>query len=615
MATRKTSSVLAIAALLACVIPTKSVASYLVAPVIGQATPSFSVPDSVAKGTKISVASSSDNMNAISERLAKGFRSQYSGTVDVTNTDANAAIQEVLNGNADLAAISRPLSAAEKAKGLIAIPVRREKIAIVVGKDNSFASSLTGDQFARIFRGEIKNWSEVGGSAGPVKFLDRPDASDTRQSLKAYPVFAGSEFKTGSNATKLSEDSTEALAKAIGKDGIGYALVSQLQNQPGIKAIELHKTLPDDPRYPFSQPYSFVYAGGASPAVAAFLGYATGNPGQSALNGADLSGYAVLPTAGTTAATTNGAGAGTGAGVDASGGTSTSGTADGAAGGSANENAAGNTPADDGTVVIEKDSSAVVDGANGASSADNLATRGRWWWLLLPLAGLALLIWAASKRGTEEETGYIANGGTAEDDKVRGAYGNDSDLPNTELGLVEADTALPAVGTGAGLESSTSSKPPDFGAATDGAAVTGAAVAGRLRDKGGDTTDTAMALEGIPGSVKDGIGVEKDSAQSGIQSLRSNVQGSVDSDRTIFQGGVNSPKEQAQTGLGNLHSNVQGGVQSGVQGGTDSFSPAQGSSLEGSDSSWLDRAKARINEATDQMKDKASDIKDDINKE
>ena len=629
MANRKMASVLTIAALFACAIPTKSVASYWMAPVIGQAAPNFPVPDSVAKGTRISVVSSSDNMNAITETLAKGFKSQYLGTVNVSTTDAIAALQEVLNGNADLAAISRPLSAEEKTKGLIAVPVRREKIAIVVSKDNPFASSLTGDQFARILRGEIKNWSEVGGPAGPIKFVDRPDTSETRQSLKPYPVFASSEFKTGSNATKLSEDSTEALVKALGKDGIGYVLVSQLQGQPGLKAVELHKTLPDNPRYPFSQPYSFVYAGGASPEVAAFLGYATGNPGQSVLNGADLSGYAVLPSAGTTTAAANGAGA------DSNGGTSTNGAAEGTAGastagtadGSSNEKAAGNT-ATDGTVVIEEDGSAVVDKANRADGADGVnglsTDRGRWWWLLLPLAGLALLIWAASKRGTEEETGYIANGGTA-DDRVSSAYRDDSDLPNTRLGSVEADVPPSVAGTGAGLESSAGLAAPSspnvssgssgLRAAAAGTAVAGTAGVNQMRNKGGDAT---MDLAGIPGSVKDGIGIENDSAQSGINSVESNVQGSIDSDRTTLQGGVDSSKGRTQTGLGNLHSNIQGGVQGGVQGSvqgdTDSFKAAQGSS-GGSGSSWLDRAKARINEATDQVKDKASDVKGDITKE
>ena len=649
MANRKMASALTIATLLACAIPTKSVASYLMTPVMGQAAPSFPVPDTVAKGTKISVASSSDNTNAISETLAKGFKSQYSGTVDVTTTDTNAAIQEVLNGNADLAAISRPLSAEEKAKGLIAVPVRREKIAIVAGKDNPFASSLTGDQFARILRGEIKNWSEVGGPSVPIKFIDRPDASETRQSLEPYPVFAGSGFKTGSNATQLSEDSTDALAKAIGKDGIGYALVSQLQGQPGIKAVELHKTLPDDPRYPFSQPYSFVYAGGASPAVAAFLGYATGNPGQSALNGADLSGYAILPTAGATAAAANGAGTGENSAIANGNATGTAeGTTSNSANGSTNGNATGDT-ATDGTVIIEEDGSAVVDGADRTNGVEAVsADRGRWWWLLLPLAGLGLLIWAASRRGSEEETGYVANGETA-DDRVRGAYRSDRDLPNTgpntgpntELNFAEAGGAPPAIRTGAsvestGLEPTGGLETTGLRAAAGGAAIAGTAgAAGRMSNKGGDTAMNLKGdLEGIPGSVKDGIGVTKDSAQGNINSLRSNMRSSVEGDRTNFQSSPDGLKSRTQEGLGNLRSNVQSGadstrtnVEGGVKGGIDSTrtnlsggaddfrGSAQGSSVESSGGSWLDRAKARINEATDQMKDKASDSKDDITEE
>jgi hypothetical protein len=41
------------------------------APIVGQAAPSFPVPDAVAKGTKVRVSSSSDNMNAITQTLAR----------------------------------------------------------------------------------------------------------------------------------------------------------------------------------------------------------------------------------------------------------------------------------------------------------------------------------------------------------------------------------------------------------------------------------------------------------------------------------------------------------------------------------------------------------------
>lgn len=479
MVNRKIASALTVAALLACAIPTKSRAS-LLAPVVGQAaTPSFSVPDSVAKGTKVRVSSSSDNMNAITEALGSGFESQYANSeVAITTKDANAALQDVLNDNADLAAISRPLTEEEKAKGLVAIPVRREKIAIVVGKDNTFAQSITGAQFSQIFRGEISDWSAVGGTAGPIRLIDRPDASETRQALQPYPVFTTAEFKTGGNATQLSEDSTAALAKEIGKDGIGYALVGQLSEQSDIKAIQLHKTLPDDPRYPFSQPYAFVYNGGASPAATAFLGYATGNPGQAALEGANLSGYSILPNgvtvttsanAGSTAGTgdsgtadaakagsgadsaNDAAKAGSGAGADGAAKTTADASTDNAnadgnnadskpsAAGTGNLDANGNLVDADGNLIdadgnlIDADGNVIAGadangtanaggnvGIDGSTDTGNLtAGRGRWWWLLLPLAGLGLLLWAAGKRGTEEDTGYIASTDANDDDRIR----------------------------------------------------------------------------------------------------------------------------------------------------------------------------------------------------
>lgn len=430
MVSRTTVSALTIAAFFASASPQSVVA--LMAPAIAQTTPTFPVPDSVPAGTAIRISSGSDNMNAISEALRQGFEEEYSGSqIAITRKNASAAIQDVLNDNADLAAISRPLTDEEKAKGLFAIPVQREKIAVVVGKDSPFSGGLTGSQFAQIFRGEITDWSGVGGPAGPIRMIDRPASSETRQSLQAYPVFKTAAFETGANATQLSEDSTVSLVEELGTDGIGYALVGQLAGQPDLKALELHKTLPSDPNYPFSQPYAFVYAGGASPAMAAFIGYATGSPGQAALSNAGVTTPRLNSADGDSATT---AAAGTAVGTD---GTDSS-TAE--AGGDAASGDAGN--ADDVTST-DAEGAAAEDESYQADWRNNW--RDDWWWLLLllPLTGMGLLIGAASKRGREEKATDTA------DDEIRSSSGGNlthevSESPTPlygELGRVPDETS------------------------------------------------------------------------------------------------------------------------------------------------------------------------------
>jgi len=631
MVHRKTASALKlatlpVAALLACSLSTQSMAAWM-APVIAQAS-SFSVPDSVAKGTSLEVSSGSDNMNSITEALKSGFESKYSNAeVSVETKDVDAAIKDVLNGNADLAAISRPLTDAEKAQNLLAVAARREKIAIIVGKNNPFTGSLTGSQFAQIFRGEITNWSEVGGPDKSIRLIDLPETSETRQSLRPYPVFVSQPFETGSNATQASDGSITAIAKELGDDGISYALVGQLEGVPNVKAIPLHKTLPTDPRYPFSQPYSFVYAGAASPAVKAFLGYATGAPGQTAIEGTRLSGYAVAPTAGA-AVESSGMSASTPDGTQAAG-------ADGAEGSPPSSSSStidpttGNSIAADGTIT-DADGNVVttleeagttadgeVDGVivNADANTGELSDRGRWWWLLLPIAGLGLLIWAASKRGNEEETGYIAN--ADRDDTIRTNYRNDAGKVSDKAYATSEVGDQANAGVGRAVAGGT--------ALAGGAAVAGAGLASRPDGLSEDTGNVTMDLDGIGGGTSTGIdsvkGIkQEDTTQGELGHLGASVQGGgIDSTHGNVQSGMGDTRGSLQGGIDNVKGNVQGGGVDSTRGNLSSgVESVKGRTQDGTggargkSSDWLDRAKQRINEAADQVKDKAGDIKDDV---
>jgi phosphate transport system substrate-binding protein len=439
--------------------------------------------------------------------------------------------------------------------------------------------------------------------------VDHAEASETRQALRPYPVFKTAAFKTVGGATILSENTPEALAKALGKEGIGYLLVGQLEGQSALRALELHKTPPTDARYPFSQPYSYVYAGGASPAAMAFLGYATGSPGQSAIEQANLSGNGVSSSAsGATAA------AGTNAGATAG---ATDGTAASGANGGGGENIPGAAGSNSTSTGADTNAGTGADSGGEASAPTGAITDAagseRWWWLLLPLAGLGLLIWAAGRRGSEEETGYIANA-DRDDDRIRrsfeGSGFEDTALPGTQLGAARVGIDNPDVDS----SQFTASGPSMGKVIAGGSAIAGGAaagLAGRAKAASGDVTMDLSAVDLDEGRANDGIrNITRDVRETtgSMGNIPSNIQagtGGIEGVRTRIQGQIDGVEEMGAGARTHLQGHLQGG----------SDSLRQTFTAETTEGSWLDRAKQRINEATEQIKDTAADIKDDITKE
>ncbi|GAB4469587.1 MAG: hypothetical protein OHK0037_27880 [Elainellaceae cyanobacterium] len=233
----------------------------------------------------------SPTMLPINQALKKYYEQEVAGsevTIDASGTEA--AIEKLIDGEIDLAAIARPLTRTEKAQGLKEIPISLEKIAVIVGKNNPFDGVLTVDQFAQIFRGEITDWSEVGGEPGAIRFIDRPRDSDTRLALGKYGILREGEVALGENVVQLEKDDTAEVIRLLGKDGISYAIASQLTNQTKARPVKigvLQETLPEDAIYPYTVPRGYAYRDGSA-AIASFLGLAQGETGQSAIAAAKL---------------------------------------------------------------------------------------------------------------------------------------------------------------------------------------------------------------------------------------------------------------------------------------------------------------------------------------
>ncbi len=289
MMSTKNTSLTVVAMLLALgVAPKPLVNKMFLSPAIAQSSSTsnkFELPTSVPEGTKVQI-DGSQSMTAIDTILKQNFEKQFPNTeVKVQYRGTDAALKSLQEGTIDVAAIGRPLSAQEKAQGLREVPLKRHKIAILVGAENPFQGSITIAQFAKIIRGEITDWSELGGAPGQIKVIDQPESAETRKAFQNYPVFRKTPFQTGANAVRLSEDSVEEAIAKLGKDGITYGLANRLTEFPGARVLAMHKTTPDDPRYPFSQPLYYVYnSNKLSPSAQAFLGFATAPDNQQTLN-------------------------------------------------------------------------------------------------------------------------------------------------------------------------------------------------------------------------------------------------------------------------------------------------------------------------------------------
>lgn len=126
----------------------------------------------------------STSMSKVIGALGEAFKNETGITVTYNATGSGAGIQAVLEGRCDIGLSSRDLKDEEKAKGLEGTVLAYDGIAVVVNPSNP-VSDLSVQTIASIFRGEIKNWSEVGGNDAEIVLIGREAGSGTRDGFES----------------------------------------------------------------------------------------------------------------------------------------------------------------------------------------------------------------------------------------------------------------------------------------------------------------------------------------------------------------------------------------------------------------------------------------------
>lgn len=152
-------------------------------------------------------------------------------------TGSGAGIQAVSEGRCDIGLSSRDLKDDEK-KTLDQTVVAIDGIAIVVNPQNT-VKDLTVEQIAKIYKGEVTNWKEVGGNDGQIVIIGREAASGTRDGFESI-TDTKDKCKYGQELT-----STGDVIQTVSSNpnAIGYASLASVKDS--VKAIKVDGVNPD----------------------------------------------------------------------------------------------------------------------------------------------------------------------------------------------------------------------------------------------------------------------------------------------------------------------------------------------------------------------------------
>lgn len=182
----------------------------------------------------------SDTMVILAQRWIERYKREHPDAVlQLTGGGSETGIAALTNGTTDIAAASRPMSVGEVARAearhgqrITQIPVAYDALAIVVNDANP-VDSLSLPDLARVFRGEVHDWKELGGRDAPIALYGRDHNSGSWAFLR-HQVLHDDDF----SLDVLNLVGTASVVDSVAKDvnGIGYGGVAYAS---GLKNLRL----------------------------------------------------------------------------------------------------------------------------------------------------------------------------------------------------------------------------------------------------------------------------------------------------------------------------------------------------------------------------------------
>ncbi len=226
--------------------------------------------DSSKKILKVNGAGMASNQV---DKWAKQFMTKTPDvSVTVVGSSAGKGFQSFLEGNTDIAMMSREIRSDERRKAndkgiqLAEKPIGYAAIALITNQRNP-VNELSLDQLRRLYTGEYDNWKMVGGPDEPVKCLSRRIPESGGAVFFWEKVLGGEPF---GNKTVMTE-TWETISKVCSSSQeLSLGIVPSTRENTGVKLLKIRRddgspaVFPTEENiknqsYPIILPFSFVW--------------------------------------------------------------------------------------------------------------------------------------------------------------------------------------------------------------------------------------------------------------------------------------------------------------------------------------------------------------------
>jgi len=185
---------------------------------------------------KIRIAGSGSMISLLNE-LAKAYAAENKAVVFDINQksiESTGGVQTAAAGQVEIGLSSRALKDDEKS---LVHAVEISRVATVIGVNKSVTlKGITSEQLCRIYAGSTTNWKDLGGAAGDIVPLTRPDRDATKDSVRKS-IACFKELKeppsvvivpTAPEMTKMlsNRPATIGFTDSVAVDDAGGAIIS-----------------------------------------------------------------------------------------------------------------------------------------------------------------------------------------------------------------------------------------------------------------------------------------------------------------------------------------------------------------------------------------------------